>query len=1269
MRRAARAAVLGLMASGLLSLTAIGRAASPAVSPTLSPPDGQTAVTHGDTLYFGGIAEPGSEVENAELRFLDAARQPVREPLDATGQITLEGEGITGQYTLPSLCPAAETAEDCRERLNDGSVVLALTVRQNGEQATGTSNAVPVDMAAPYILKASLVAPKSIEVQFSEAVRLVGGEDESALDWTIAGSCQRGRPAIDIDGQGTTRTLTLLLDEDEDATPLVNYCPLPQRPAYKDRANRTVLTSSRTLIALDRVAPKIPTISGMAGRVGRHITANDPSPVVQLGGLRPGHFGQVYLETNPNPENPNLVEFDRSQDTLLGEAQANASGTAEVQVLQDLGADGTYLLWGVARDRAACTSEGTEVCPNYSGGDLGEYTLDTVVPLPLFAATDGPEVLVQFSEEVSGTDDPTQWAVEGAATTAVSGAGEQRVLSVTPDALAGADVVWTAPATGAYADAAGNQVAGFRLDALDHIPPVITVADPLTTVWTTARSYTITGSVSKPGSTVEVFNGESSAGRDELGSEQTQFAIDVDLAADQTHDFFLRATDSLGNVNQQDTFLPSIIQDSTTPTVNVVAPTKNNVLKGGTAFTIKWEANDANFGTDPIDIDWAADGGDWEPVVANHGNSGEYSWQVPDTSFDQAQIRITAEDQVGFTNESASELFSIDADAPTFSALSVDTRTVPECAVERPCIAVSFTEPMSGSVAKDEWKIAGIPAGDARILIGVATSTKVRSILLETQPTQELGKNELPRVSYEPMEEPAASATNRTELHDEAGNTVPDLAKEVDSEDGVAPVVPVIEQIAGQSADDTVTSDDPTPEITVGNLDRGDTAQIFMESDGIEGYSGGDRLVGSSRAAASGAVQNNVNGTSQAVVTTEPLGDPGTYTLYARTLDPGGNLSEGVDSATYRLEGVIVLPTPVIEQIAGRPATEAVTANDPSPDIKVGSIDEGHTAAVYAESDGQGGFTAGDRKLGEQTAGSDGAVVQTSDLGADATYTLYAVARDTEGRRSNADQATYILDTATPAFVAAVTDERHVLVTFEEAVGGLAADAEWHIDGIPSNTTEPAGMASGLTTLELETLPSQTIAPTASPQVTYSPTGGAAANPAPAEFRDVAGNTIEVKTVNAAAKGTQPVPPVPGGKVPPSSGQQPKPGQGAQPVPGTGGTLCQILGTAGNDILLGTDGDDVICGGQGADVIRSGAGNDLILGQEGNDILRGGAGNDDLRGGAGKDSLFGDAGTDVLRGDAGVDRLSGGPGKDRLDGGPSKDRCAGGPGVNRIRRC
>ncbi|MDQ4005442.1 MAG: penicillin acylase family protein, partial [Actinomycetota bacterium] len=74
-----------------------------------------------------------------------------------------------------------------------------------------------------------------------------------------------------------------------------------------------------------------------------------------------------------------------------------------------------------------------------------------------------------------------------------------------------------------------------------------------------------------------------------------------------------------------------------------------------------------------------------------------------------------------------------------------------------------------------------------------------------------------------------------------------------------------------------------------------------------------------------------------------------------------------------------------------------------------------------------------------------------------------------------------------------------------------------------------------------------------------------------------------------------------------------------------------------------------------------------IVGSTGADVLRGTPARDVIRGLGGDDTLLGLGGDDLLLGGGGDDRLRGGAGADRLRGGPGEDRCGGGPGSDRGR--
>ena len=153
------------------------------------------------------------------------------------------------------------------------------------------------------------------------------------------------------------------------------------------------------------------------------------------------------------------------------------------------------------------------------------------------------------------------------------------------------------------------------------------------------------------------------------------------------------------------------------------------------------------------------------------------------------------------------------------------------------------------------------------------------------------------------------------------------------------------------------------------------------------------------------------------------------------------------------------------------------------------------------------------------------------------------------------------------------------------------------------------------------------------------------------------------------------------------------------PGPTTQTRICEILGTAGNDILIGNAGDNEICGLDGDDLLRGAAGNDLMLGEGGDDVLDGGPGDDLLDGGPGSDTgdysgapgsvdadltrgtavgvgastdtlvaidnLIGSEFRDVLRGNNGANELVGRKGRDRLVGRGGNDILRGNRGRDR----
>jgi Ca2+-binding RTX toxin-like protein len=97
---------------------------------------------------------------------------------------------------------------------------------------------------------------------------------------------------------------------------------------------------------------------------------------------------------------------------------------------------------------------------------------------------------------------------------------------------------------------------------------------------------------------------------------------------------------------------------------------------------------------------------------------------------------------------------------------------------------------------------------------------------------------------------------------------------------------------------------------------------------------------------------------------------------------------------------------------------------------------------------------------------------------------------------------------------------------------------------------------------------------------------------------------------------------------------------GADPANSGGARVVNLSGTSTDNFIAGETGSvDNITGGSGRDLIFGGGQNDTLSGGAGNDFLNGGAGNDTLNGGADNDTLVGGSGNDTLTGGSGADRF------------------------------
>jgi len=99
------------------------------------------------------------------------------------------------------------------------------------------------------------------------------------------------------------------------------------------------------------------------------------------------------------------------------------------------------------------------------------------------------------------------------------------------------------------------------------------------------------------------------------------------------------------------------------------------------------------------------------------------------------------------------------------------------------------------------------------------------------------------------------------------------------------------------------------------------------------------------------------------------------------------------------------------------------------------------------------------------------------------------------------------------------------------------------------------------------------------------------------------------------------------------------------------GTLENLFGSTGNDLLKGSSAANVIHGGLGNDTIYGGGGKDLLFGDGGDDVLYADAGLAVLLGGEGSDTLNAGKKRSILIGGAGADTLAGSTGHTILIGG------------------
>ena len=104
------------------------------------------------------------------------------------------------------------------------------------------------------------------------------------------------------------------------------------------------------------------------------------------------------------------------------------------------------------------------------------------------------------------------------------------------------------------------------------------------------------------------------------------------------------------------------IIDRTAPTGSIDFPTAKAKLRGGTKYTVKWQAADKYLKSSPITIRYSRDGkGTWDVVAQDIPNSGSYEWTVPKDMTTAGQLQVLVADKAG--NVGTAESLSILVDS------------------------------------------------------------------------------------------------------------------------------------------------------------------------------------------------------------------------------------------------------------------------------------------------------------------------------------------------------------------------------------------------------------------------------------------------------------------------------------------------------------------------------------------------------------------------------------------------------------------------------
>lgn len=133
-----------------------------------------------------------------------------------------------------------------------------------------------------------------------------------------------------------------------------------------------------------------------------------------------------------------------------------------------------------------------------------------------------------------------------------------------------------------------------------------------------------------------------------LEDNDKTFSRTVKIPGDGVYFFTSRGVDAVGKAPEPlkgEAAQVKVIVDTLAPKVQIIAPSKNTLLRAGEIARIEWLATDQNLALMPISLYYATDGANWKLITEKLPNTGHFAWEIPAT--EKIYLQINAVDSAG----------------------------------------------------------------------------------------------------------------------------------------------------------------------------------------------------------------------------------------------------------------------------------------------------------------------------------------------------------------------------------------------------------------------------------------------------------------------------------------------------------------------------------------------------------------------------------------------------------------------------------------------